>query len=57
MIRKSTYELRPGRALQPLGHRGDASSLIGLYGAGVLLAEIERDLGHSLGTARTASRC
>jgi len=49
MIRKSTYELRPGRALQPLGHRGDAPSLIGLYGAGVLLAEIERDLGRSLG--------
>jgi hypothetical protein len=88
MIRKSTYELRRGRAPQPFGHRGDArsliakrvqqlactadvvvwlhddlifaapadaaakvppGSLIGLYGAGVLLAEIERDLGRSLG--------
>jgi len=87
MIRKSTYENRRGRALQPLGRRGDApsliakrvqqlactadvvvwhhddlifaapadaaakvppGSLIGLYGAGVLLAEIERDLGQSL---------
>jgi len=84
MIRKSTYELRRGRALAPVGHRGEAfsliakrvqqlactgevvvwanedrifaapaaaaakvppGSLIGVYGAGVLLAEIERDLG------------
>ena len=101
MIRKSTYEqsaheIGRRRALQPLGRRGDApsliakrvqqlactadvvvwlhddlifaapagaaakvppGSLIGLYGAGVLLAEIERDLGRSSGTARTASRC
>ena len=87
MIRKSTYELRRGRALRPLGQRGDPpsliakrvqqvactadvvvwlhddlifaapadaaakvppSSLIGIYGTGVLLAEIERDLGQSL---------
>lgn len=83
MIRKSTYEQR-GRALRPVGHRGEPRSLIakrvqqlactgdvvvwihegrifaataeaavkvpptgliGIYGAGVLLAEIERDLG------------
>lgn len=76
--------IRRGKALNPVGHRGDAasliakrvqqlactadivvwlsedrifaapahaaakvppSSLIGIYGAGVLLAEIERDLG------------
>ena len=86
MIRKSTYEQLRGRALPPVGHRGEAplliakrvqqlactadvvvwasdgrifaapaaaaakvppGSLIGIYGAGVLLAEIERDLGRS----------
>ena len=84
MIRKSTYEPQRGKALAPVGHRGEAflliakrvqqiactadvvvwasedrifaapaaaaakvppGSLIGIYGAGVLLAEIERDLG------------